>query len=118
MKQCLFKNIKIIHLKKGETYKFKNFPGLGLFIMAEGRLEVKWFNLIDSENAEDHCVKETLYVRDYLDSERLNRLYPNQGIINNTGICISQKAIIFEIESNIYDKHYRMSEKFNKNNLS
>jgi hypothetical protein len=40
--------------------------------MAEGRIEVKWFHIMDQEDAEKACVTETLFVRDYLDQQRLD----------------------------------------------
>lgn len=81
--------MKCTYLKKGDKYRFKNFPNLGLFLMAEGRLEVRWFNLEDFEDSHDSCVKETLFIHDYFDRERLARLYPGQGIVDHEGICLS-----------------------------
>ena len=68
--------MNIIHLTKGETYHFRNFPLIDFFVMAEGRLEVNWYQQDDEESAQTSSVAETLFIRDYLDHQRLDWLYP------------------------------------------
>lgn len=118
MRQSLYPYMKFVYMNQGDVYRFKNFPGLGLFVMAEGRMEVRWFHLKDVNVAQEACVKETLFIRDYLDYERITRLYPEQGIVENTGVCLSQNVVVCEIDPHVYEQHYRMNEKFNKLNLN
>ena len=109
--------MRFTHLVKGDEFKFKNFPRVDFFVMAEGRLEVTWYNVTDRENGIDSRATETLFIRDYLDSQKIQDLYENQAIVNSTGVCISEKATIVEIRRHAYDEHYRMSEYFNNLNI-
>jgi len=49
MKSCLIRKMRFTYLVKGEEFKFNNFPKIDFFVMAEGRIEVKWFNLLDRQ---------------------------------------------------------------------
>ena len=118
IKLSLVPKMKFTYLKKGDIYKFQNFPNLGLFLMAEGRIEVQWFNLIDLKPAEENCTKETLFIRDYLDSEKLGRLYTDKGILRHEAVCLSERATIVEINKEVYEKHYRYNESFNRMNIN
>jgi hypothetical protein len=94
--------MKLNWLYKGDIYKFKGFPNIDLFIMAEGRLEVKWYNIMDREGIEDSCVSETLFVTDYLDKQRINFLYTDQSIVNGQGVCLSERALVITIDQRLY----------------
>lgn len=118
MKSSLVPKMEFIYLKKGDIYKFKNFPNLGLFLMAEGRLEVKWFTTNEIELAEDNYTKETLFIRDYLDAERLARLYVNKAIVKHEAVCLSERATVVEVSTDAYEKHYRYNEQFNRMNIN
>lgn len=54
----------------------KNFPSTDLIMVAEGRLSVKWYNIEEPESWLEAGVEETLYIRDFLDEQRLQKLYP------------------------------------------
>lgn len=118
MKSSLVPKMEFTYLKKGDIYKFKNFPKLGLFLMGEGRLEVQWFKTNEIELAEDNYTKETLFIRDYLDAERLARLYANKAIVNHEAVCLSERATVVEVSTEAYEKHYRYNEQFNRMNIN
>ena len=43
--------MKITKLVKGETIHLQNFPKVHFLLVKEGRLEVRWFNLDESEES-------------------------------------------------------------------
>ena len=118
IKSSLVPKMKFTYLKKGDKYKFQNFPKLGLFLMSEGRLGVQWFTTNEVELAEDHYTNETLFIRDYLDAERLARLYANKAIVNHEAVCLSERATVVEVSTDVYEKHYRYNEQFNRMNIN
>lgn len=117
IKSSLVPKMEFIYLKKGDKYKFKNFPKLFL-LMSEGRLGVQWFKTNEIELAEDNYEKETLFIRDYLDAERLARLYANKAIVNHEAVCLSERATVVEVSTDAYEKHYRYNEQFNRMNIN
>ena len=42
-KRQVNEKINIIELSKGESYNFKNYPLIDFFVVAEGRIEVNWY---------------------------------------------------------------------------
>ena len=117
MKKCLLGKMRLIHLKKGDDFKFKNFPKVDFFVMEAGRLRVQWYNVLDLEEGTETGCTETLFIRDHLDQEKIEELYENQSIVNTTGVCVSEKATIVQIDYISYSQHYRMSEYFNVLNI-
>ena len=70
------RQMKIITLRQGDTFKLSHFPRVDFLLMIEGRLEAKWFNLADLEDRFSKFESEQLYIRDYLDQQRIVQLYP------------------------------------------
>ena len=67
IKECLIGKMKFRTLKKGEEYFFSNFPKIDFFLMTEGRIEVKWYDILDLEEREKNCETMTLFIKDFLD---------------------------------------------------
>ena len=101
-KLSLIKKMKFHKLAKGDTFKLHNFPNIDFMMIIEGRMEVKWYNLSDIESMHEDNVIETLYVRDYLDEQRLEYLYPKQSIVEHTITCISEFCTIVTIDKHLY----------------
>ena len=43
----LTKKMKFTMLKKGDIFHIRNFPNMDFTVIAEGRMDVKWYNLSD-----------------------------------------------------------------------
>lgn len=54
-------------MEKGQIYKFRNFPKIDFVIVAEGRLQVEWFQQSDQDSAMTSSTTETLFIWDHLD---------------------------------------------------
>lgn len=118
LKLCLAEQMKFTYLSKGEVFKFRNYPNIDMFIMAEGRLEVKWYDATQTGETDVDNEPQTLFIRDFLDSQKLADMYPGLGMLDNIGTVISERVTIVTINGELYQKHYKLNEQFNRLNVN
>jgi len=82
MKKCLIDKMKFTRLRKGDEFKFKHFPKIDFFLVAEGRIEVRWYNVLDLQDGIETSQAETFFIRHHMDHKKIMDLYENQGIVN------------------------------------
>jgi len=59
-----------------------------------------------------------MFIRDYLDEQRIKELYEGQSIVDHKIKCISESATVVIIERLIYQKYFRDNEFFSKSNMN
>ena len=47
MKECLISKMKFQTLEKGDIFTFRNYPKIDFCMIAEGRLEISWYDVVD-----------------------------------------------------------------------
>jgi len=80
----------------------------------EGRLSVKWFDLGEIKDRDKLYTEEILFVRDYIDEQRIEKLHSNMSILDSELVCISEYCTICTIDRKVYQNHFRQNDLFCK----
>ena len=111
VRQGVIKAMKFVTLNKGEKFLIKRWPRIDFFVIVEGRLSLRWYEILDEEEWID---EEVFYIRDYLDQHKLKEFYTGNRIVDDEAIAISEHCKICTIDQHIYEEHFRMNQFFAK----
>jgi hypothetical protein len=79
-----------------------NFPKVNFTMILSGRFEAKWCEMGVNEEKHENYESETMYIRDFLDEQRIEDLYYGKSIVDHKITCISDSATVVIVDRAVY----------------